>query len=276
MATRPLILPVLVGCLMVASTTLAAAPPIHTAALEDLSVNHVVDGDVVVLGGDVHLGPDARVRGHVVSVYGEVKLEEGAQVDGRVIAVSSLANPTLASAAGAPDRGLAMAIRLSTAGVWLLATTLAAFLFPGRIRHGIWILPSLGIKVLVLGLLVAVTLVAALVAVVGIGPAIGVPLAIAVAAVFLAVKTAGLATLGGWLGGALMARLMSGRSLPLTADVFVGVTAMMMFRFLPLVGGFAWTVLTVVALGVGVFALAMAPESRSVRYADQSGPRPSP
>jgi hypothetical protein len=260
MATHKLKNLVIIGCLMLVSSTLAGAAPVRVATLETLSVNDEVDGDVVVIGGDVHLGAQARVRGHVVSVYGTITVDAGAQVEGRVIALSSLSNPTLRSIDGVPDRGLAMAIRLTTAGVWLLATTLAAFLFPRRLRYGVWILPSLGIKALVLGVLVAVTLVAALVAVVGMGPTIGVPLAIVVAAVFLAVKAAGLATLGGGLGAALTRRVMPGRWVPLTAEVFVGVMVMMMVRFLPLVGGFAWSVLTVVALGIGVLVVAMAPE----------------
>jgi len=273
MATRRLILPVLVGILALGGSALAGAAPMRAAALESLSVNDEVDGDVVVIGGDVHLGPQARIRGHVVSVYGTVTVEEGAQVEGRVIAMSSLANPTLRSIDGVPDRGLAMAVRLTAAGGWLLATTLAAFLFPVRIRYGVWIQPSFGVKALMLGLLVAVTLVAALVAVVGMGPTIGVPLAIVVIAVFLAVKTAGLATLGAGLGVALMARILPGRSLPLTANVFVGVTMMMMVRFLPLVGGFAWTLVTVVALGFGVLALAMAPERVAPAAGSAAEPR---
>jgi hypothetical protein len=274
MATQRLIFPALIACLVLAGGTPAGAAPVRVGALENLAVNDQVEGDVVVVGGDVHLGPRARVQGHVVSVFGTVTVDPGAEVEGRVIALSSLASPTLSSSEGVPDRRLGMAVRLAAAGGWLLATTLAAFLLPVRIRYGVWTLPSLGLKTVVLGALVAVTLVAALVAVVGMGPTLGVPLALVVAAVFLAVKTVGLATLGCGLGGLLMGRIASGRSLPITAVVFVGVTVMMMARFLPLVGGFVWTALTVVALGVGVFTFALAPgRDEAVPARTTGGPR---
>jgi hypothetical protein len=107
--------------------------------------------------------------------------------------------------------------------------------------------------------MVAITLFAALVAAIGIGPGLGMPLAAAIALLFLVVKAAGLAILGGGLGSRLLARFVR-RPLPLTAEVFVGVMLILMLRFVPVLGAVVWTAVTIVALGAGVFAVALAPQ----------------
>jgi hypothetical protein len=120
------------------------------------------------------------------------------------------------------------------------------------------VLPQLGLRVAVLGAMVALTLVAALIAAIGLGPGVGLLLAAALGVGFLAIKAVGLAVLGGSLGKAVLGRLTSGRALPLTSAVFVGVLLLLMARFLPVVGGGAWTVVSLAALGAGVFAVTMA------------------
>jgi len=264
MAPRRLILLAALG-LLVAHGAVAWGAPTRVAVLSELRVDELVEGDVVALAGDVVLGPQADVRGHAVAVFGEVRAEAGAQVAGRMIGLSSLAGLAVEPTAGEDGARLRIAVRLIIAGGWLLATTLIAVLWSARIRYGVAVLPSLGFRVAVLGALVALTLLAALIAAIGLGPAIGLPLAAALGFGFLAVKAVGLAVLGGRLGLAVLGRLAIGRALPLTAGVFVGVLAMLMARFLPVVGGAAWTVLSLAALGAGVFALTMAPQPSPAR-----------
>jgi hypothetical protein len=134
----------------------------------------------------------------------------------------------------------------------------------------VWLVPSIGTKVLVLGVLMAITLFAALVAVVGLGPTLGLPLFAALAAAFLLVKAFGLAVLGGLVGGRLLHRLTD-RPVPVTMHVFLGVTLMLVARFVPVVGGIVWTGLTVAALGVALFTVALAPESGTVQTARSTG-----
>lgn len=258
MAPRRLILAAAVG-LLLAHGTVAWGAPAKVTALAELYVNEPVDGDVVALGGDVVLGPDAVVRGHAVAVFGTVRAAPGARVEGRMIGLASLAGLVVEPAAGEDGPRLRTAVRLLTAGGWLLATTLIAFLWPARVRYGVSVLPQLGLKVAVLGGMVAVTLVAALIAAIGLGPMAGLPLAAVLGVAFLAVKAVGLTVLGGSLGGAVLGRFGVDRALPLTAAVFVGVLVMLMVRFLPVVGGVGWTLLALVALGAGVFAVTMAP-----------------
>jgi hypothetical protein len=267
LAPRRLILLAALG-LLVVHGTVAWAAPTRVATLSELRIDEVVEGDVVALAGDVILGPHADVRGHAVAVFGEVRAEPGARVRGRMIGLSSLAGLAVEPAVGEDGARLRIAVRLIIGGGWLLATTLIAVLWSARVRDGVAVLPRLGLRVAVLGAMVALTLLAALIAAIGLGPAIGLPVAAALGVAFLAVKAVGLAVLGGGLGLAVLGRLAIGRTLPLTAAVFVGVLAMLMARFLPVVGSAAWTVLSLAALGAGVFALTMALQPSPARVSE--------
>jgi hypothetical protein len=153
---------------------------------------------------------------------------------------------------------LALAIRLLNAGGWLLVTSLFALCSPARLRTGVHLLPELGLRTAAVGAMAYLTLLAALVATVGLGPPLNVPLTAAVVILFLVLKTIGLAVLGGGLGGPLLDRLLR-RPLPRTCGVFVGVGLLLLTRFLPVVGGALWTIASVVALGASVLVAAPAP-----------------
>jgi hypothetical protein len=266
MANPRLIGAAVVSCLLITSSTLAVTSSGKAAALTDLVINEKVDGDVVVVGGDAVIGPAAEVHGHVVAMHGRVLLDPAARVDGRVISVSSLGGLQLEQVGS----GVEVAVRLLVAGSWLLVTTLIAFLLPGKVRFGVWLVPSMGPRVLVLGVLVFITVFAALVAMVGLGPALAVPLLATLAIAFELVKAFGLAVLGAWLGGAVLMRVTE-RALPVSFHVFLGVTLMLVARVLPVVGSLVWTVVSVVALGVAVFTVALAPRYGAVRAARSTG-----
>jgi hypothetical protein len=174
-------------------------------------------------------------------------------VEGRTLAFSSLSSVVLMPASEAPLQ-VGLAVRLLTSGGWLLVTTALAFGLATRLRYGVWVLPRLGIRVLVLGVAAGVTFFAAVVAVLGFGPTLGVPLAAGLTAVFVAVRAVGLTVVGGCLGGIVLRRL-HGRSLPLTVEVFAGVLLLLAVRFLPFVGGVLWSVCSIAALGTGIIAL---------------------
>jgi hypothetical protein len=268
MATSRLIGAARVGILLIVITGPAFAESGRVTALSELEINERVEGDVVTLAGDVILGPDAEVTGHVVAIFGEVRRNPGARVEGRIIAVESLAGLQLI-AGDEIDARLEWAVRLLTAGGWLLAATLVAFLFPGRIRFGVWLMPSVGMKVLVLGVLVYITLFAALVAFIGLGPRVGVPLVLALAIAFLLVRAFGLAVLGAAIGASLLRRVTD-RPLPVTADVFCGLALILLLRFLPIVGGVLWTGMGLIAVGAAVFTFALAPQQGAVQAARSS------
>ena len=87
MASPRRLIPLVLTAWCLAYPAMAGAAEGRVAALESLRVEERVDGDVVVLGGDVVVGREAHVTGHVVAVFGTVRMEEGARVDGRVCLV---------------------------------------------------------------------------------------------------------------------------------------------------------------------------------------------
>lgn len=247
MASRRLTL--LAVALVIGSSPVWAGPQ-HVAMLSDLTVDGAVDGDVVAFAGDVYLGPEARVTGHVVAFHGTVHRDPGAHVEGRALSISSFAGFDIVEA-GESDPRFAPAVVLLSMGGWLTAATLLAFLLPGRLRYGVWLFPRLGLKVVAVGVLLYLTFIAACVAALGFGPGLAVGLIATLVVVFLAVKAVGLTVLGGALGGWMLRAVRSAP--PLTVEVAVGVAAMLLVRFVPIVGGLVWEAVSIVALGAGVF-----------------------
>lgn len=272
MAKYRLIPAIAVALVLAAGSAWAAASP-RTTVLNDIVVNETVHGDVVAFEADVHLGPMAHVAGdvvvvggdlrldagsrvdrHVVAVFGNIQAAEGSIVEGRTLAFSSLSSVVLTPNGRIPLQ-INLAVRLVTSGGWLLITTALAFGFSTRLRYGVWLLPRLGVRVLVLGVAAGITFFAAVVAVLGLGPTLGVPAAAALTVLFFALRAVGLTVIGGFLGGVIMGRLHN-RPLPLTLEVFVGVLVLLVLRFLPFVGGVLWSASSIAALGTGIIALA--------------------
>jgi hypothetical protein len=267
---------------LVVAVAAAAAPPVaatpRTTVFNDIVVNERIDGDVVAFEADVLLGPNADVEGDVVVVSGHLRLDPNARVGrhvltifgtldaapearvgGRVLAFSSLSNVLLRPGQRTPLH-VDLAVRLLTSGGWLLITTGLAFVWPTRLRYGVWVLPRLGLEVAVLGLAAAITFFAAVVAVLGLGPTVGVPLAAALTLGFFALRAIGLTVAGGLLGAAVLRRV-GARAMPLTLEVFLGVVVLLVIRFLPWLGGLVWSAVAIVALGTGIMALATGGEN---------------
>jgi len=257
----------------IAVSPVAEGVPPRTTVFNDIVVNEKVDGDVVAFEANVHLGPmadvsgdvvvvngdlrlddNARVGRHVMAIFGDVEAAPGSVVQGRTLAFSSLSNVALRPGGNAPLQ-VNVAVRLVTSGGWLLVTTALAFGLSTRLRYGVWILPQLGFRVFLLGVAAGVTFFAAVVAVLGFGPSLGVPMAAGLTVVFFAFRAVGLTVGGGFLGELVLRRWVR-RPLPLTLEVFVGVFAMLAVRFLPLLGGLLWSGCSIVALGMGIVALA--------------------
>lgn len=230
-----------------------ASPRGEATMLQTLRVDHEVDGDVLVVGGDLVLGPNARVHGHAVSIFGRVVADPSARVDGRTLTVRSLASLTVREGSAAEGERVQWAVRLLTSGSWLLATTLLAFLFPVPLRRSARVLPAVGPQVLVVGAMAMVTLVAAVVAALGLGSVLGVPVVVAIFLAYMLAKTAGLALIGAALGGRLFFAL--GRILPMSAQVLAGVSILLVIRFVPMAGGVVWSLVSVAAVGAGVLAV---------------------
>jgi hypothetical protein len=269
-ARQPLALfPFLVLGLFFGATGVSAASE-RTSVLTDLRVNEPVDGDVVVFGADLVVGPEARVAGdavaiagdirvsegaeverHVVSVLGRAEVPEAAEIGGKVLSLESLAMLAPVSSARRASLRSDFSMHLLTAGGWLLVTTGLAFGFPVRMRYGAWSLPRLGVKIPAVGIMVGLTVVASLIAALGVGPALGVPLVAALMIVAFAAKAVGLTVLGCWLGSTVMRRCVH-HPLPISLDVFVGVLVLIGLRFLPVVGETLWTLISLIAFGASI------------------------
>ncbi|MCW8985172.1 MAG: hypothetical protein OQK55_07505 [Thermoanaerobaculales bacterium] len=253
----------------------SAAETGRTAVLSDLRIDEPVFGDVVVFGADLELGPEAQVEGDAVAVGGDIRVAQGAvvkrhvvaifggaevpvdaDVGGRVLCFSSVA--TLLSASSVRESSLHadFSMRLLAAGGWLLVTTGLAFLFPIRMRYGAWAIPSLGIKVPALGMMAGLTVFASLIATLGLGPVLGVPLVGGLMVVFFVARAVGLTVLGCWIGGIVLKRWVR-HPLPISLEVFVGVLVLLALRFLPVVGETLWTLISLVALGASVAVMSV-------------------
>lgn len=217
-----------------------------------------VDGDAVAVGGSVFVEPGAVVEGHVVTVFGQVNADSGSEIRGRTLSLASVA--TLSRNASAPRSNLRVdtGLRLLASGGWLLVTTGLAFLFPVRMRWGAWTLPALGFRVPALGLLVALTLVTLLVAVLGLGAAMGTPLGAALMVTFFAAKCAGLTVVGCVVGNVVLRRWLH-HPLPISLEVFVGVLVLLALRFVPVAGETLWTAIALLSLGASVVLLGVIP-----------------
>ena len=245
----------------------------RTAVLTDLRIDEQVDGDVVVFGADLTLGPQARIGGDAVAVGGDVRVESGADVGRHVVAVfggvetsdnvriggralqfASLASLLPPSNAERHSLELSLGMHLLTAGGWLLVTTGLAFLFPSRTRYGAWAVPALGIKVPAIGIVAGLTVVASLFAALGLGPGFGMPLVAALMAVFFAAKVVGLTVLGCVLGAKMIGRRLH-HPVPVSLEVFVGVLGLLALRFVPLAGETLWNLISLAALGAAVAVL---------------------
>jgi len=245
---RVLALALMLGALL--AMPRVAVAQARVSLLQDVTVQGPVSGDVVVVGGDVLLRSDARVSGHVISVFGEVSSETGAQVDGQVVAVASLSGLSLHPVengswrTGAGFRGLAI-------GLWLLIVNLGLLLVPGMGRVAAHHPALVSGSALLLGGMVAVTVFAALLAALGLGPMA--PAAVlAIVLVGFVLKALGLAALTARLGTCC---LPGAAELPLTVRASLVLALLLFVRLIPLVGGAVWTLVSVAALGGGVLTV---------------------
>lgn len=93
----------------------------------DLRVDGAVSGPVVAVGGDVVVGPEARVEGHIISLGGEIDVHPDAVVHGDRVGLSKPERS---------DRWLAaLARRLSTVLGLAAFAVLVTNLFPERSRN---------------------------------------------------------------------------------------------------------------------------------------------
>ncbi len=215
--------------------------------LATVTVASRVEGDVVVLGGDVVVTEAGAVRGDVVAVAGKVRV--AGAVDGRVVGGGS--RGVLAPLAGDPARParLAWGKNLLHMGAWLMVVGGMALLLPQPARRAGERLAHRPLAALAAGGLALLVWVA----VVGIGlllgaTGIGAGVVMAATGALVAVKVLGVAAVAFWLGARLLPWLPAGlRAEAPRAGVGMGV--MLLLALLPLAGEVLWLAANVAGIG---------------------------
>lgn len=75
----------------------------------NVTINRTVEGNVIAIGGHIHLEKDAVITGEVVTLLGDVFRNKASQVDGRVYALLGYAPNDRAALEVAPPSGLRLA-----------------------------------------------------------------------------------------------------------------------------------------------------------------------
>lgn len=226
--------------------------------LATVTVASRVEGDVVVLGGDVVVTEAGAVHGDAVAVAGTVRVS--GVVEGRVVGGSS--RGVLAPFAGDPRRrSLSVwGMHLVHIGAWLVVVGVIALTLPQPARRAGELLARRPWRSLAAGGLALVVWVA----VVGIGlllgaSAAGAGVVVAATVVLVAVKVLGVAVVAFWLGVRLLPVLPA--SLRAEAPrAGVGVVLVLLLALLPVAGEVVWLAANVAGIGaVIVMALADGP-----------------
>ncbi len=226
------------------------------AALDgDALISGRVDGDVIVLGGDVQLTATARVGGDVFALGGEVRAAAGAEVAGRTVShptvnaawLTLLEGPTVGLEATDP---LVLGAKLALLTAWL---ALVLLLFATSGREVLATSESVAgepFRNFFLGLTASLTLVLAGIFFTAFSAAlVGVPMLVLVVLAALVLKLWGMVAVfhaaGRWLFELL------GRRRPAAAlNVAVaGLAALGLFKLLPWVGAWVWTAATLIGIG---------------------------
>ena len=230
----------------------------HAVAISGSArVHGRVEGDLIVLGGDVKLGPKAEILGDVFVLDGHIESAAGAVVEGRSVAYPEASDlwVTLVQGpvTGLPDSSpVVLGARLALLAFWGVVILLL-LTFGGRelvnTSESIRREPFRNFMVGLTG--VFALLLTALFFSLFSGIFVGVPLVILVVVVALLLRFWGMVAvfhaLGEWLGR----RLGSRPPLPLTAACY-GLLALGLLKFLPAVGLWSWSIATFIGVGAAL------------------------
>jgi hypothetical protein len=229
------------------------------AALEgSAEVTGRVDGDVVVLGGDAHLGSEAQVGGDVFVLGGTVHAEPGARVSGRMVSYPTASSAMVTLVEG-PSLGLGfnsplvMGAKLALLASWA-ALLLVLFAASGRqlleTAAGIRREPFRSFVTGLTGVLALVL--TALFFSAFTGGLVGVPLLVLVVLLGMILKLWGMVAVFYALGDWLARRLLRRPHLrPLNAAT-LGLLVLGIVKFLPWVGVWVWTAATLIGMGAAL------------------------
>jgi hypothetical protein len=229
------------------------------AALEgSVEITGRVAGDVVVLGGDARLGPEAQVGGDIFVLGGTIRAAPGAHAAGRMVSYPTASSAMVTLVEG-PSFGLGftsplvLGTKLALLAAWA-ALLLVLFAATGRqlleTADGVRREPFRSFFTGLTGILALVL--TALFFSAFTGGLVGVPLLALVVLLALLLKLWGMVAvfyaLGDWLARRVFRRH---RMRPLNAAT-IGLLVMGAVKFLPYVGIWVWTAATLIGMGAAL------------------------
>lgn len=229
------------------------------AALEgSVEVTGRVAGDVVVLGGDARLGPEAQVGGDVFVLGGTIHAAPGAHAAGRMVSYPTASSAMVTLIEG-PSFGLGfasplvMGTKLALLAAWA-ALLLLLFAATGRqlleTAEGVRREPFRSFVTGLTGVLALVL--TAIFFSAFTGGLVGVPLLVLVVLLALVLKLWGMVAVFYALGDWLARRLFRRRRIrPLNAAT-LGLLVLGAVKFLPYIGIWAWTAATLIGIGAAL------------------------
>jgi hypothetical protein len=216
-----------------------------------------VDGDVVVLGGEVELGPESRIEGDVFVLGGAIDSQPGARVSGRAVAYPTAPGALLVLAEG-PALGLSpwsrvvVGTKLALIAAWLVtAMALVAAAWPAidSTARAIAETPLLSFTTGLVAVLAMMMLAIFLSAFLGVEA--GVPLLVLLGLAALVLKLWGTVAVCAFVGRALERVARRRASGPLAATLF-GLALLGALKFVPWIGVWVWTAATLIGVGASL------------------------
>jgi hypothetical protein len=235
-----------------------ALPGRVVAVLADVRIAARVSGDVIVWGGNVSFAPGGSVAGDLFVFGGTIEGPPGAPppVEGRVSTPGSLLHLYLSEMRRAPWEEGALGgsvlsgLHLLALSLWLAVTLALLWLFASPLARAAMFAEEDWSSALLAGALGVLTMFLAAGAALALLPSsLGIPIALASAAVAVVAKVFGMAALFLLVGQKLLKSVAPARR---PAALAAGFALLGGVSLLPFVGALLWSVISIVAVGVAL------------------------
>jgi hypothetical protein len=222
-----------------------------------VDVTGQVDGDLVVLRGDVRLAPSAKVGGDIYVVGGSFHAERGAHTGGRMVAYPNAPNAWLTLLEG-PTIGAGFASRLVLGAKLAVVASWAALLLLFFAASGRQVVETAEevrrepLRSFFVGLTGVVSLVLTGLFLSALARGVlGAPFVVLIVLLGLVLKLWGTVAVFYALGDWLSRRVFRRRFQPLNAAT-IGLLVLGAVKFLPWLGIFAWYAATLIGVGAAL------------------------
>jgi hypothetical protein len=236
-----------------------ALPGRVVAVLSDVRVAARVSGDVIVWGGNVSFAPGGSVAGDLLVFGGTIEPPPGQTlppVEGRVSTPGSLLHLYLSEMRRAPwednafGTSVLSGLHLIALSAWLAVALALLWLFSSPLARAAMLAEEDWSGSLLAGALGVLTLFLAAGAALSLLPAsLGIPIALASAAVAVVAKIFGMAALFLILGQKLVKSVAPARR---PAALAAGFAVLGGVSLLPFIGALIWSIASIVAVGVAL------------------------